>query len=410
MPTALDLKQERAQKVGEARKLVDDAEAQGRDLTGEEQQTYDRLDGEIDELTNRIHRQEKQDARESDLRVVDDPAPRHGGEDTREGGSTTFSGDPQRGRAAFRSWLARGDRITADQQRDLEATTDTEGGFLVAPEDFQRELIQAVDDAVQIRQMATTLTVDNAQSIGVPSLDADPSDPEWTSELSTGSDDTAMALGKREMTPNPLAKRLKVSDKLLRQSALDVEGLVRERLARKFGVAEEKAFMTGSGSGQPLGIFTASSQGISTSRDNQQGASTTQIEGDHLINCKGDLKPQYQDRAMWLFHRDAITDIRKRKDANNQYLWQPGLRAGEPDLILGLRYVQSEFAPNTFSSGEYIGAIGDFSNYWIADALSMRLQRLEELYAESNQVGFIGRMELDGQPVLEEAFVRVQLA
>ena len=66
----------------------------------------------------------------------------------------------------------------------------------------------------------------------------------------------------------------------------------------------------------------------------------------------------------------------------------------------------SEFVPNTFPTGQYVGILGDFSNYWIADALSMQVQRLNELYAETNQVGFIGRLETDGAPVLEEAFVR----
>ena len=70
----------------------------------------------------------------------------------------------------------------------------------------------------------------------------------------------------------------------------------------------------------------------------------------------------------------------------------------------------SEWAPNTFTTGEYVGLLGDFSHYWIADALSMQIQRLNELYAETNQVGFIGRLETDGAPVLEEAFVRVKLA
>ncbi len=71
---------------------------------------------------------------------------------------------------------------------------------------------------------------------------------------------------------------------------------------------------------------------------------------------------------------------------------------------------ESEYAPNTFTTGLYVGLLGDLSYYWIADALSMTVQRLEELYAATNQVGFIGRLETDGMPVLEEAFVRVKLA
>jgi HK97 family phage major capsid protein len=82
------------------------------------------------------------------------------------------------------------------------------------------------------------------------------------------------------------------------------------------------------------------------------------------------------------------------------------VREGEPDRILGMPMVISEFAPNTFTTGKYVGLFGDFSNYWIVDALSMQIQRLSELYAETNQVGFIGRLETDGAPVLEEAFVR----
>ena len=69
----------------------------------------------------------------------------------------------------------------------------------------------------------------------------------------------------------------------------------------------------------------------------------------------------------------------------------------------------SEFTPNTFTSGLSVGMLGDFSQSWIADALSMRMQRLIELYAATNQVGFIGRLEVDGMPVLSEAFVRVKL-
>jgi HK97 family phage major capsid protein len=110
----------------------------------------------------------------------------------------------------------------------------------------------------------------------------------------------------------------------------------------------------------------------------------------------------------WVFHRDAIKQIRKLKDGNGQYLWTPGL-SGTPDMICEVPFIMSEYAPNTFTSGLYVGIIGDFTYYWIAEALGMQMKRLNELYAETNQVGFIGRMEVDGMPVLEEAFVRVKL-
>jgi HK97 family phage major capsid protein len=83
---------------------------------------------------------------------------------------------------------------------------------------------------------------------------------------------------------------------------------------------------------------------------------------------------------------------------------------GSPDTILEVPYLMSEFAPSTFTTGLYVGIIGDLTWYYIADSLRMEIQRLDELYAATNQVGFIGRLECDGAPVLEEAFARVKLA
>jgi HK97 family phage major capsid protein len=102
--------------------------------------------------------------------------------------------------------------------------------------------------------------------------------------------------------------------------------------------------------------------------------------------------------------------IRKLKDGEGQYIWKAGISNDRGDTILDLPVHMSEYAPNTFTTGEYVGILGDFSYYWIADALNMNIQRLDELYAENNQVGFIGRLETDGMPVLENAFARVTLA
>ena len=190
----------------------------------------------------------------------------------------------------------------------------------------------------------------------------------------------------------------------------NVEQLVRERMAYKFAVPQEKGFLTGNGSGQPLGVFTASNDGISTGRDVSTGNTTTGIQFDGLIEAKYSLKGSYWPRARWMFHRDGMKQIALLKDGEGQYIWRESVRAGEPDRVLGLPVMMSEFAPNTFTTGLYVGLLGDWSRYWIADALSFQLQRLVELYAVTNQVGFIGRLETDGMPVLEEAFVRVKLA
>src|SRR4029079_19508647 len=138
--------------------------------------------------------------------------------------------------------------------------------------------------------------------------------------------------------PRPIAKRIKISRKLLSRMPV-AEGMVTQRLAYKFAVTEEKAFLTGDGANKPLGLFTASTSGISTGRDVSSGNTSTAITMDGLINALYSLKSQYQvsPSTAWLFHRDAVKMIRKLRDdsgasaGTGQYLWQPSTQLGQPD-------------------------------------------------------------------------------
>jgi HK97 family phage major capsid protein len=314
---------------------------------------------------------------------------------------------------AFRRYLAvtqQNEAMPAEDQRALAAGSDEAGGYTIAPQQFVAQLLQAVDNATFVRQLATVFQVPNAQSLGAPSLDADPADPTWTTELAVGDEDSTMDFGKRELSPHPLAQYIKVSKKLVRASALNIDAVVRARLGYKVGVVQESAFLTGTGANQPLGVFTASDMGVSTGRDVSTGNTTTSIQTDGLLGAKYGLKGQYHPNARWIFHRDGVLQIAKLKDGNGQYLWRESVRAGEPDRLLGFPVLMSEYAPNTFTTALYVGILGDFSYYWIADALDMTVQVLVELYAATNQNGYISRMETDGMPVLAEAFSRVKLA
>lgn len=434
MPSSRELRQERANVIQQSRDLLDTAEAETRDLTTEEQEQWDRLMAEADTLQARIERQERVAEAE---RGLDNPVNRAAPGQSGAGGgdqpiefrsrglralgerSAGWSSEPEwrallalgaedRARA-FGSWLRNGASITPAEARALQVDSDTAGGYLVAPIQFVDGLLQAMDNLVHIRQLATVYAVPNAESLGVPTLDTDPADPTWTSEIATGSEDSSMAFGFRELNPAPLAKRIKISRKLWRKVP-DVEGLVQNRLGYKFAVTAENAYQNGTGANQPLGIFVASANGINTDRDVSTGNTTTEIRFDGLMEAKYTLKPQYWPRARWLFHRDAQKQIAKLKDGDGQYLWRESVRVGEPDRILGHPVALSEYTPNTFTTGLYVGALADLSYYWIADALDMEFQRLAELYAETNQIGIIGRLESDGMPVMPEAFVRVTLA
>ena len=418
MPTVRELRTDRAKLIKQARDVNDKAGEEKRALTDDEQAMFARLMDEAQGLQDHFEQLERLEAVESDVdesqgnetgqRDTDDDRSSLGSRETRDQIAHREQADVRA--EAFRSYLSGGERgMTETEYRALQADSATAGGFTVAVK-FVTDLIKAIDDEIHIRQWATKLQVGRAESLGAPSLDADPEDATWTTEIKAADPDTQMEFGKRELTPHPAAKLLKIAMNLLATSAIDVEALVKDRLAYKFGVTQEKAFLTGSGAGQPLGVFVASDDGIPTGRDVSTGNTNTALTFDGLVSAKYALKGAYWAKARWMFHRDVVQAIAKLKDDNDQYIWRESVRTGEPDRILNMPIMMSEYAPSTFTSGLYLGILADWSNYWIADSTAMSVQRLSEHYAETHQIGFIGRMQLDGMPVLGEAFARVTLA
>lgn len=397
----------RSQLVTQAREIVDLVDSEKREMTDEEQEKYDKMLDDVEKLSGEIDREQKLLAVEANLSKVEDI------EDIVKPDvkSDKDKGDKEFRKTAFRKFIKSGlSDLNADEKRALSAGTDSEGGYTIPPEEFVAQLLKDVDDMVYIRSVATKHPLTKADSLGIPTLEADPADADWTTELGTGSEDSTMEFGKREFAPNPFAKRIKISKTLLNRSALPIEDIVRQRLSYKFAITEEKSYMTGNGTGKPLGIFTASADGIPASRDVADDNTTTAPTFDGLINAKYSLKEQYLAKSSWIFHRDCLKIIAKIKDGENRYIWEQSKQVGQPDRLLGRPFMMSEYAPNTFTAGQYVGIIGDYSFYWIIDALDMQLQRLVELYAETNQIGYIARKEGDGMPVMPNAFARVKLA
>lgn len=402
----LEMKQKRAALVKEARKLLDTAEKEKRELTGEETAKYEEMMKEVDSWGTKIEREENLRKMEEALKV---PEPTVVPPQPTEPEARTNPRATEEYRKSFEKFLKSGINALAEKEvRAMQADDPEGGGYLVAPQLFVSEMLKAVDNTVFVRGLARKFSLAKAASLGVPKLDTDFSDADWVSELATGDEDT-LDYGKRELRPHALSKLVKVSNTLIRLSTESIEAMIRERLSYRFSVTLENAYLNGDGLQKPLGVFTADADGINTDRDVSTGNTDSSIKADGLIEAKYTLKTPYLRNARWVFHRDAVKQIRKLKDGAGQYLWQPGITADMLDEILGIPIIVSEYAPSTFTTGKYVGILGDFSYYWIADALDMQVQRLVELYAATNQVGYIARFETDGMPVLSEAFVRVTL-
>ena len=401
------LKQERTKLIEEARAAYDAAEKAGKPLDGDARAQWLGQCKKAEELSEEIEGLERLDkleraklAAQEHIREDADPAQRPEAEARAAKNK------------AFDHFLRYGlEGMPADERRDLSAGTDTAGGYMMPPEDFRAQLIKAVDNLVFMRQLSTLMTVNMGDTLGAPSITADPSAAAWTAEAGSITADSTMAIGKRQLTPSQLTKLIKISMKLLRVSSIPADGLVIDRISYLLGQALENGYQNGSGSGEPLGVFTADANGIDTDRDYATGNSTTAIAADNLIGQKFNIKQQYWGNASWIFSRTAMSQIAKLKDGDGQYLWQGSVVSGSPDRLLGFPIYMSELAPATFTTGLYVGILGDFkAGYWIADLTQMDFQRLVELYAANSQVGIIGRIWSDGAPVLSEAFSRVTLA
>jgi HK97 family phage major capsid protein len=292
------------------------------------------------------------------------------------------------------------------QLRALSMDTVGEGGYLV-PEVISDQILTGLNNLMFMRQICDVLPpVIGAKSLGLPYMSADATDGEWTTEILGATADDTLAIGKRSLTPNLLVKLVKASMKLLEHSPKAEKFLI-DRIIYKMAVPQENKFQNGDGSGEPLGVFYAS--GINTDRDMATDNVATAFTADGLINCKYNVAAQYRKNARWLMHRSAVKMASKLKDGESRYIWQPSLVAGQPDTLLGHPIHESEYAPSTFTANLYVGIFGDFKFYQIVDGLGMTIQRLNELYAATNQVGFIPRAYADGMPVLPAAFSRVKL-
>lgn len=314
------------------------------------------------------------------------------------------------------------------EKRNVQMDVDAKGGVMVLPIEMSESILKKVDDLLPFQQKATRIPLSKAASLGVPTLETNMDNGDWTTEIAQINQDTGLSFGRRQLTPTPVRKRILVSERLLRlafgvnydsddvapvpTTGGSAQGLVEDRLAYTLARTKEIAFMTGNGVGQPLGAFTASTRGISTARDvlsATAGNIAGGFEWQKMIAGKMSLKVQYQDKAEWFLHRLALSKIMQLASTTNiPILVNSGIPATPPTL-LERPYNLTENAPSTFSANAYVALFGDPRFYWIADSLEITVAVADQLYMETAQVGFFGSAESDGMPVLEEAFVRFVL-
>lgn len=393
MANISDLRAQRAKEVAAAREILD--AAGDKPLSAEDEAKWNKIDDEINNLTKRIEREEQLVALEASLAkpVNSDGKPNIEGEDRNVRPRATKAY-----RGAFDQFVRLGKNgITSDIVGALQVGTDSEGGY-ITPEEFETNLIQAMEPLSVMRQISSVITTAADRNIPIESTRGAAT---WTAEEAAYTESDP-AFNRVVLGAHKLGRIVKVSEELLQDAFFDVESYLVGNFARSFAEAEETAFVTGNGTGKPTGVTTQASAGVTA-------AGAAAITADELIDLYHSLKPQYRMSASWLFQDATAKLIRKLKDGDSQYLWQPGLQAGEPDRLLGRPLYVSDGMPAA-TTGLVSVLFGDFSFYQIADRSGMSMQRLNELYAANGQIGFKGFKRTEGKLLLAEAVKKLTQA
>ena len=390
--TILELREKRAKAWEAAKAFLDSHRNEKGVLSAEDDAAYSRMEQEITDLGKEISRLERQEAFEKELsQPVNMPL---------TGRPAAGSlGKEKTGRASdeYRQnfWnMMRSKTPMPQVVNALQIGTDSEGGYLV-PDEYERTLVEALEEENVFRQLAKVIrTSSGDRKIPVVATKGTAS---WIDEEGAylESDDS---FGQVSIGAYKVGTMIKVSEELLNDSVFDLEAYISREFARRIGAKEEEAFFTGDGSGKPLGVLAATG-GAETG---VTAASATAITADELIDLFYSLKAPYRRNAVWVLNDSTIKAIRKLKDNQGQYLWQPSLTAGAPDLLLGKPVRTSAYMPAIAADAKTV-AFGDFSYYWIADRQGRSFKRLNELYAATGQVGFLASQRVDGKLVLPEA-------
>ena len=386
-----ELMEKRAKTWEGAKAFLDTHRQENGTISAEDNATYEKMEADVVALGKEIERLKRQKEIDAELsKATSTPI-------TEKPQKNVVANDEKKGRATDeykkQFWNSMRKKNFFDVSNVLTIGEDAEGGYLV-PDEYEKKLVEGLEDEVFFREMAHVIRTSSGDR-KIPIITGH-GEAAWLDEGEqfTESDDT---FGQTSISAYKLGTLIKVSDELLNDSVFDLAGYISREFARRIGAKEEEAFFIGDGKGKPTGIFD-------TKGGAQTGVTTsgTGITFDDVMDLYYSLRAPYRNKASWILNDSTVKAIRKLKDANGHYIWQPSVREGEPDRILNRPYKTSIYVPE-LAAGNRVMSFGDYSYYWIADRQGRSFKRLNELYATTGHVGFLACERLDGKLILPEA-------
>lgn len=388
------LQAQRGKAIADARAILDQADGEKRGLTPEEEERYTRLDEEYDKLTHAIEQegrlaQREKEAHES-FNGLDNPQQR------RQPGQALEGSAPNDGpeyRKAMLGYLVSGrmDGLMLDgidEKRTILGiglSGGSSGGSVLAPVQLERTLLDDISKNNVVRTLADVRQ--SASNIDIPYVTAHTK----AYLIAEGADFTASTptFGKVSMKAYKVGALTYITVEAMQDVFLDMEAWMRDDFARAFAELEEEHFIQGSGVSQPEGVLTGGSQGL-------EAAGSTALTADEIIDLVYSVNSKYRTNGKFLMHDSTIKLLRKLKDSDGRYLWQPSIKDGEPDRLFGYPLYTSDTMPQA-SAGNKAVVFGDFKKLRILDRRGLYIQRLSEIAATSGQVAFLAYRRYDSK-------------
>lgn len=385
----LELYEKRAKAWEAAKAFLDSHTDKDGKLSEEDAAAYDKMEKEVMDYTKSIERLQRQEALDNKLyQPTTSPVKNNPSKPKGKGGF--------RATDEYKSSMLTALRTNFRQVSDvLEKGNDANGGYLV-PEEYDRRLIDVLDEENIMRTLGTTITTSGEHKINIAATKPAAA---WIEEGAAIQFSDA-TFGQKLLDAHKLHVAIKITDELLYDNAFNLENYIITQFGKALANAEEDAFLNGDGTGKPKGLFQDAEVGVTTS--------AASITSDNIIELVYSLKRPYRKNASFIMNDQTIAALRKLKDNNNNFIWQPSYQAGEPDRLLGYTLHTSAFAPKQAAGAKAI-AFGDFSYYNIGDRGVRSLQELKELFAGNGMVGYLMKERVDGLLVLPEAVKCLQI-
>ena len=352
-------------------------------LSGEDAKTYAEMEQKVKNYGAEIERLQQMEAIDADLsRPVNTPII------AKPMKAAGMEAQEKTGRASdeYRKAMLNALRTNFKQISNvLQEGVDADGGYLV-PDEYDTRLIDVLEEENIMRKLGTKITTSGEHKINIAATKPAAAWIEEGGALTFGDATFSQIL----MDAHKLHVAVKGTEELLYDNAFNLENYIITQFGKALANAEEDAFFNGDGTGKPLGLFAEVGGGT-------VAKTVTSVKSDDVIDLVYALKRPYRKNAAFIINDKNLASLRKLKDNNQAYIWQPSYQAGEPDRLLGYPVYTSAYAPEDGI------AFGDYSYYNIGDRGSRSFSELRELFAGNGMIGFVAKERVDGKLILPEA-------